>query len=164
MKSELEQKYTSASDRGDTFRPKWAEPLTNNEKNRIRRGSSSVTRSNTDSVAERVTPTESTTALVGGILGQCHPSRFWRFPFEMPFGKYKGQAVDAIREIDPGYLQWCLDHDGQEYEDSEGHSRTFKLGNDLRHAIEKGMIIEVRDEDMPLRCRWNAEDGCYEIV
>ena len=26
----------------------------------------------------------------------------------MPFGKYKGQRVDAVADDDPGYLRWLL--------------------------------------------------------
>ena len=26
----------------------------------------------------------------------------------MPFGKYKGERVDAVADDDPGYLRWAL--------------------------------------------------------
>ena len=29
----------------------------------------------------------------------------------MPFGKYKGQRIDAIADDDPGYLRWALECD-----------------------------------------------------
>lgn len=50
------------------------------------------------------------------------------------FGKYKGETVESILELDPGYLQWLLD---------------INVQNSLRDSLEylrKEINIEVEKE------------------